>query len=118
MIVSDRKKDKTCIFDIAGEISGTTARNQHLNSYIKHRLEKDSITAIALNLEKVEAVDSYGLGVIIQLYKFTKSEQLGFVLFHANGDVSAMLNLSGLNEITTIVDSEEDALAHIASLDE
>ncbi len=114
MILSDRQSGSTCIIDVVGEIIGTTARNQHLNTYIQKLVEKSNFEAIALNLEEVEAVDSYGLGVIIQIFKFAKENNLGFVIFHVNKEVLATFDLTGINELSLIFDSEEEALASLS----
>ncbi len=117
MILSDRQEGNTCVIDIIGEITGTTARNKNFNSYVRKQIEKGKFTAIALNMEKVEAVDSFGLGVVTQLYQLAKEKELGFALFHVNKDVFSTFNLTGINELTTIFDSEEAALASFIKKD-
>ncbi|MBF0289915.1 MAG: anti-sigma factor antagonist [SAR324 cluster bacterium] len=114
MILSDRQEGNICIIDIIGEITGTTARNKHFNSYIEKRLEKKKPIAIALNMEKVEAVDSFGLGVIAQLYQLAEEKKIGFALFQVNKDVFSSFNLTGINELASIFDTEEETLTSFA----
>lgn len=67
MNVKSREKDGVIIFDIEGEIRRTDINDITLHEMVKSQLEKGK-KYILLNFDKVEFIDSFGVGEILASY--------------------------------------------------
>lgn len=57
---------------------------------------------VEINLEKLEYIDSTGLGVLIGALKRLKEEDKQITLFHVKPNILKLLNITGLNKIFVI----------------
>ena len=81
MNISSRKQNEIIVFDIEGEI-----RRSDISDITLHQLVKDQLDAgnkkILLNFDKVEFIDSFGVGEIVS--SFISIKNLGGMLLRAN----------------------------------
>ena len=83
--------------------------SQIMKEEIKAILAEEDIRYLAVNLEKVEFMDSSGLGLLISLFKEV-TEKKGKIVFYGLGEyVVKLVNLVKLDSIFTIVSSEAEA---------
>ena len=57
---------------------------------------------VEISLEKLEYIDSTGLGVLIGALKRLKEEDKQITLFHVKPNILKLLNITGLNKIFVI----------------
>jgi len=57
---------------------------------------------VEINLEKLDYIDSTGLGVLIGALKRLKEENKQITLFHVKPNILKLLNITGLNKIFVI----------------
>jgi len=57
---------------------------------------------VEINLEKLDYIDSTGLGVLIGALKRLKEEDKQITLFHVKPNILKLLNITGLNKIFVI----------------
>ena len=64
---------------------------------------------IILNLSEVDFIDSNGLGSLIAILKLLTTQQGKVVICGARDPVKRIFNLTRLNQVLPLVESEEDA---------
>ncbi|HHV78111.1 MAG TPA: anti-sigma factor antagonist [Firmicutes bacterium] len=94
-----------------GELDLSTAGEFKLS--IDRELDARKIVRLLIDLSEVSFMDSSGLGAILGRYR--KLSLLGGKLFliAPHGAVKSMLELSGIDRIVPVYDSEEECLRQI-----
>ncbi len=95
--VSD--KDSTAVVALAGEIDAYTAPQ------LKEQLlplTKESGKVVEVNLEKVNYMDSTGLGVFVSALKSTKENKSELKLVQLQDRVMRLFEITGLTDIINI----------------
>lgn len=64
---------------------------------------------IILNLSEVDFIDSNGLGSLIAILKLLTAQQGKIVICGAREPIKRIFNLTRLNQVLQLVESEEDA---------
>ncbi len=113
MNITLRQKDDVSIFHIEGEIRRSEFMNSSLHDMVKNLLE-DGTRKILLNLEKVDFIDSYGVGEILASYISTKNVGGQLKLAHISQKLSLVFQVTMLSKVFDIHDSEEDALKNFS----
>ncbi|MDL4839055.1 anti-sigma factor antagonist [Aquibacillus rhizosphaerae] len=93
------EKESTAIVLLAGEIDAYTAPK--LKEALLPFAEQKGIL-IEVNLEKVNYLDSTGLGVFISALKATKESGSELKLVHVQDRVKRLFEITGLDSIITI----------------
>ena len=70
---------------------------------------------VVVDLDGVSFMDSTGLSVMVAGFSRFKERGLDFVLSRPQAQVLRVLEISGLDRVLTICDSENDALERLAS---
>lgn len=108
MNISVRVERKAAILDCQGKLvlgEGDMAlRGQILDSL------KSGAKRIVLNMEKISAMDSSGLGEIIRSYTSAKKEGVEVVLLKPNEKIFDLLTLTKLITVLPVFKTEKEAL--------
>ena len=111
MDVNIRKRDDVTIFDIEGKIIGSDSLA------LKHIIDEqitvaeDDKAKILLNLEKVNMVDSSGLGVIVAAYTSVQRKEGRIALLKVGGKLKSLIVMAKLMTIFDRYDDEGEAIA-------
>jgi anti-sigma B factor antagonist len=73
-----------------------------------HRVSSSSL--IVLDLRELEFIDSTGLGVLVKTHQRMRDEGDQLAVIEGNGQVKRLLELTGLDQQLTIIDSAEELL--------
>jgi anti-sigma B factor antagonist len=111
MIVNIRERDGVTIPEIEGRIVGPESHKLKdiINEQIKSKPEGG--VRILLNLEKVPAMDSSGLGAIIAMYTSIKRKNGIMALLNAGKRIRSIIVMAKLMNIFDRYDNEEEAIA-------
>ncbi|MCX6577206.1 MAG: hypothetical protein NTV82_12535 [Candidatus Aminicenantes bacterium] len=74
MIINKREKNSVVIFDIEGEIKRSDITDVTLHQLVKDQLETGK-KHILLNFDKVEFIDSFGVGEILASYISSRTKK-------------------------------------------
>jgi len=99
---------KTLIVRVCGELDMVAA--DHFRQAVDENMERNCCDNIVLNLDRVNFIDSSGLGVILGRYK--KLTALGgkLAIVGAPLQVKRILELSGILRIVSAHENETEAL--------
>ena len=118
MQVNLRHKGSITILDIAGKVIGTDALA--LKKIIDEQVQiADNPAAhgdhlnLILNLERVQMMDSSGLGVLVAVHTSVKRNNGKVVLLHLGGNIRSLIVMAKLMTIFDCYDSEAEAIAGI-----
>lgn len=101
-------KNGVAVLDLKGRLdlaSGTTLKGQ-----IKTLFEKET-TSIHLNLDKVEFINSSGLGSLVSILKETRLRKGRLTLSNLASYVQEIFDITQLSHIFEIYATEEEALS-------
>ncbi len=113
MGLSHRMKGNVCIVDVEDYSIGNDAVK--ISSYVSMVLEKISPSAILMNLEKIESMDSAGISYIIISFNKAKQKQVELVLCQLTQTVSEAFRFTGFDKLVPIFETEADALSFFQS---
>ena len=113
MELSDRSQDSLKIVSIAGNI--ILEETEQIKNFVENLIENPAVKGIIINCEKVDYIDSSGLGLIVSVYKALKQSRRCFALTGLDSKTMEIFVLTRLNEILTITDTEDQAVAACSS---
>ena len=93
---SKNNQDQSWNVDITGELDVSTA--DKLKKELNQMLDK-SILSINLNMEKLEYIDSTGLGVLIGVLKRIKVEEKEITIQKPKNNIKKIFSITGLDKI-------------------
>jgi anti-sigma B factor antagonist len=103
-----RVDERTQALDLEGEVDVYTA--PLLRQEIMDQVDA-GVTHLLVNLEKVEYLDSTGLGILIGGVKRLKEQNGSLKLVGPSARITRIFEITGLNKIFDVYASEADALA-------
>ena len=110
MEIRFRKKNKTIIIMVSGEI------DHHTSKELKRQTESAFIEMAAKNIifhfEKVTFMDSSGIGMLIGRYKQLQSIGGRISVVAVNEKITEIIRLSGLSKLIPLFDTIEDAFSY------
>lgn len=109
MTIKMREKGSVVIFDIEGEIRRSDRSETTVHEMVKNRLESGTRN-ILFNFEKVEFVDSFGVGEILASYISTQNLGGKLKLARISKKLYLVFQVTMLTKVFEIFDSEESAL--------
>jgi len=109
MIINKREKNSVVIFDIEGEIKRSDITEVTLHQLVKDQLETGK-KHILLNFEKVEFIDSFGVGEILASYISTHNLGGKLKLARISKKLFLVFQVTMLTKVLDIVEDEETAL--------
>lgn len=109
MTAETRKMGRCLVVRLAGELDLHTAAE--FREAVERRLDADeSLTNLVLNLNRVDFVDSSGLGAILGRYKRISQRGGQVYLVRVGPRVRRIFELSGLFKILAEAGTEEEAM--------
>lgn len=102
-----RKHAETYIIDVNGEMD--LYNSFKLKELVMKMLEK-KVSKFIVNLDKVDYIDSSGIGALIYICSTIKKMDLKFTLTNIHGSVKKVIELTKLMGYFPIANSVEDAI--------
>ncbi len=109
MVIGTRENGTVAVFDIEGEIRRSDSMEATLHQLVKARLEAGR-TDILLNFEKVDFIDSFGVGEILASYISTQNLGGKLKLSRVSKKLLLIFQVTMLTRVLEIFGSEEAAL--------
>ena len=109
IIIKKREKGDVVIFDIEGEIRRSDLSETTLHELVKDRLMSGTRN-ILFNFEKVEFIDSFGVGEILASYISTQNLGGKLKLARISKKLYLVFQVTMLTKVLEIFDSEDSAL--------
>ncbi len=111
MQLSHRIENDVCIVAIEGNIALDGVSD--VKSYVKPFLEDEAVQKIIINFEKVNFIDSSGIGLIVSIFKTLQQRQAKLALCSLSNKNNEIFNMTRLDKILNIYGSEDEALKNI-----
>ncbi|MBQ0166607.1 MAG: anti-sigma factor antagonist [Treponema sp.] len=105
-----RKNGETYIIDVDGEMD--LYNSYKLKELVMKMLEKN-VRSFIINLEKVDYIDSSGIGALIYICSTIKKMSLRLSIANVHGSVKKVIELTKLMGYFPIANSVEEALMKI-----
>jgi anti-anti-sigma factor len=109
MVIKTREKGDVVILDIEGEIRRSDMSETTVHELVKDRLESGTRN-ILFNFEKVEFIDSFGVGEILASYISTQNLGGKLKLARISKKLYLVFQVTMLTKVLEIFDSEDSAL--------
>ncbi len=111
MKIVQRNKGNVIIFDIEGNLVGpnTVELKNIIDNQI--RAAEGEPVSMILNMERVQMMDSSGLGVIVAAYASIRRNDGRVVLLNIGGNIRSLIIMAKLVTIFDRYDTEAEALA-------
>jgi anti-anti-sigma factor len=109
MVIDKREKNNVIIFDIEGEIRRSDITDITLHQLVKDELEQGK-KHILLNFEKVDFIDSFGVGEILASYISTHNLGGKLKLARISKKLFLIFQVTMLTKVLDIFDEEDMAL--------
>lgn len=111
MICTHRIEDDVCLISIEGNIALDGVNEA--KAYLKPHLDSPDIKALVINFEKVNFIDSSGIGLIVSIFKTMQQKDGQFGLTNLSKKNDEIFAITRLNKILNIYQSEDEALKAI-----
>ncbi|MBM3297774.1 MAG: STAS domain-containing protein [Candidatus Aminicenantes bacterium] len=109
MEIKRRDKNDIVIFDVEGEIRRTDITEATLHELVKDQLEHGH-KHILLNFDRVEFIDSFGVGEILASYISTHNLGGKLKIARISKKLYLVFQITMLTKVLEIFDEEESAL--------
>ena len=111
MICTHRIENGFCLVNIEGNI--TLDGVNEAKTYLKPHLESSEVTGLVINFEKVNFIDSSGIGLIVSIFKTMQQKNGKFALTNLSKKNEEIFGITRLNKILDIFPSEAEALSSL-----
>ncbi len=109
LLISARRKDKTTIFDLSGDID--FANSPKVRDTVLHEIHESRTTRVVVNLSQVRYMDSSGVASLVEGLKASRDLGSRFILVGLSTSTREVLQLSRLIKVFEVYDNEEQAMA-------
>ncbi|OGD10552.1 MAG: hypothetical protein A2Y86_02225 [Candidatus Aminicenantes bacterium RBG_13_62_12] len=109
MDIKKRDKNDIVIFDIGGEIRRSDVTEATLHELVKDQLEQGR-KHILLNFDRVEFIDSFGVGEILASYISTHNLGGHLKIARISKKLYLVFQITMLTKVLEIFDEEDSAL--------
>lgn len=109
MNIQKREQDGVVIFDIEGEIKRSDITDVTLHQLVKEQLEAGK-KHILLNFQKVDFIDSFGVGEILASYISTHNLGGKLKIARISKKLYLVFQITMLTKVLEIFDEEQRAL--------
>jgi len=112
MDISHRLVNHCAIIDVE---AGTVQHPQTvvLKNYVNHLL-RAGITHFVFNLQKVSLLDSFGVAVLLSIYKQCRQQGGMLSLCELNPNIMHVMTITRMDRVLTICENETDAIALVS----
>ena len=109
MICSHRIEKGICIISIEGNIALDGVNEA--KEFLKPHVESDEIKGIVINFEKVNFIDSSGIGLIVSVFKTMQERSGSFAITNLSKKNEEIFTITRLNKILNIYPTEGEAIS-------
>ncbi|MGB7728631.1 MAG: STAS domain-containing protein [Candidatus Acidiferrum sp.] len=109
MQIAARPSDRMTILDISGDID--LANSPAMRKALLGEIKDKHTPKVLLNLKSVRYIDSSGIASLVEGLKAARDNGARLILYGLSSSVREVLELSRLQKIFEIYDTEEQALA-------
>ena len=109
MVIDKRERNNVIIFDIEGEIRRSDITDVTLHQLVKDELDRGK-KQILLNFERVDFIDSFGVGEILASYISTHNLGGKLKLARISKKLFLIFQVTMLTKVLDIFDEEDVAL--------
>jgi len=109
MVINTREKKDVVIFDVEGEIRRSETADVSLHQLVKDQLDAGK-RKVLFNFEKVQFIDSFGVGEILASYISTHNIGGKLKIAKISKKLYLVFQVTMLTKVLEIVDDEEKAL--------
>lgn len=113
MIFSHRLEKDICVVSIEGNIALDGVNEA--KSYLKPHMENSEVKSILINFDKVNFIDSSGIGLIVSIFKTMQQRNGKFGLSNLSKKNEEIFSITRLNKILSIFATEKEALQTMGS---
>jgi anti-sigma B factor antagonist len=107
--IAPRNAEGSVIFDIYGDID--LANSPAMRKVLLGEIKEKRTRKVLLNLKNVRYIDSSGIASLVEGLKASRDSGGRLILYGLSPSVREVMELSRLQKIFEIYDSEEQALA-------
>jgi anti-sigma B factor antagonist len=107
--IAPRQASGSVIFDISGDID--LANSPAMRKVLLGEIREKRTPKVLLNLKNVRYIDSSGIASLVEGLKASRDSGGRLILFGLSSSVREVMELSRLQKIFEIYDSEEQAIA-------
>jgi len=111
MEIGFRKYKEVYIVDVKGDMD---LYNAHELKSVVNRLIERNISKVVINLEKVDYIDSSGIGALIHIFTSVKRNGYHLRITNVHGSVAKVIRLTKLMGYFPIVDEVKTALQQLS----
>ncbi|MGB2634105.1 MAG: STAS domain-containing protein [Candidatus Acidiferrum sp.] len=109
MQIAARPSDRMTILDISGDID--LANSPAMRKVLLGEIKEKHTPKVLLNLKNVRYIDSSGIASLVEGLKAARDNGARLILYGLSPSVREVLELSRLQKIFEIYETEEQALA-------
>jgi anti-sigma B factor antagonist len=107
--IAERLKDGYTILDLTGDID--LANSPMLRKALLGEIKEKKTPKVFLNLKGVRYIDSSGIATLVEGLKASRETGTRLILYGLSTSVREVMQLSRLQKLFEIYDTEEQALA-------
>jgi anti-sigma B factor antagonist len=111
--ISDRQVGDITILDLAGDI--TLFNSPEIRKALILLLRERRVPQLFVNMTAIKYVDSSGIASLVEGLKISREQGARFVLYGLSKPARTVLELTHLMRVFEVHDTEEQALAAVAS---
>lgn len=115
MEIKLRRYNSAYILDVVGDMD---LYNAHELKNLVNRLIEKGVGLFVINMEKVDYIDSSGVGALIHIYTTIKHQELKLRIANVHGSVEKVIRLTKLMEYFPIVENVKTALRELTEPEE
>jgi anti-anti-sigma factor len=104
-------ESNTCVIAIEGNIALDGVNEA--KAFLKPHLDNPSIKGILINFEKVNFIDSSGIGLIVSIFKTMQQKDGRLALSNLSQKNMEIFTITRLNKILDIYGTESEGLARL-----
>lgn len=110
MTIKLKKNDNIYVIELDGELD---LYNAYKVKTLYAKMAEKGINSIILDLEKLDYLDSSGLGSIIYIFSDIKSHNGKLSLCHLNGTPKNLIQMTRLDKLFLIADTIEESVEQV-----
>jgi len=111
MIFSHRIENDACIVAIEGNIALDGVNEA--KAFLRPHLENPQVRSMVINFDKVNFIDSSGIGLIVSIFKTMQQKEGKLALTNLSQKNMEIFSITRLNKILDIFPTEQEALARV-----
>ena len=113
MICTHRIQDGVCVVTIEGNIALDGVNEA--KAYLRPHLESPDVKGLVINFDKVNFIDSSGIGLIVSIFKTMQQKEGQFALTNLSKKNEEIFSITRLNKILDIYESEQEAMQSMSA---